>query len=289
MARSRIHLALFAVAILFSLNYIISKLAVSAFAPLTFGYLRVVGSAIVLMALVRPSIADLTRKDWAKLFAYSMLGVVINQSFFLVGLSLTSAHIAAILMTMIPVFTLADAIVLGRERATLAKIGGIVLAFSGALLVVMREGLGGATKSFLGDWLLIINGFAYALYLVVAKRDMARLAPRRVIAIVFGIASIAMLPVSLHSMINEHWSAIPPRAWLALVLVILGPTVAAYLLNAWALAYTSSSLVAAYTYLQPVLTAGLAAAWLHETISGAAAIAAVMIFTGLYLSGLDSV
>jgi drug/metabolite transporter (DMT)-like permease len=165
------------------------------------------------------------------------------------------------------------------------KIGGILLAFAGALLVVVREGFGGATKSLLGDWLLIINGFAYALYLVVAKRDMARLSPRRVIALVFAIGAVAMLPVSAWSMLHEHWSAIPPRAWLALVLVILGPTVAAYLLNAWALAHTDSSLVAAYTYLQPVLTTGLAAVWLQETINATAVVAVIMIFSGVYLSG----
>lgn len=288
MSRLRIHLALITVAVLFSANYIISKLAVRSFSPLTFGYLRVLGSAIVLNLLLRHrETTPLTRRDWLKLIAYSLLGVVINQSFFLVGLSLTSAHIAAILMTMIPVFTLADAIVLRRERATPAKIAGILLAFSGALLVVMREGFEGASKSLLGDWLLIINGFAYALYLVVAKRDMARLTPRRVIGLVFSIGCVGMLPISAHSLLHENWQAIPPRAWVALVLVILGPTVAAYLLNAWALAHTNSSLVATYTYLQPILTTCLAAVWLNETIGGSTVIAAIMIFAGVYLSGLE--
>ena len=47
----RIHGALTAVAILFSSNYIISKLAMNAFSPMSFAYLRVVGAAIVLSAL----------------------------------------------------------------------------------------------------------------------------------------------------------------------------------------------------------------------------------------------
>ena len=74
-------------------------------------------------------------------------------------------------------------------------------------------------------------------------------------------------------------------AWLALLAVIAGPTVAAYLLNAWALAHTDSSLVATYTYLQPVLTSILAAVFLGEMIQPAAIIAAAMIFAGVYMAG----
>jgi drug/metabolite transporter (DMT)-like permease len=279
-----VHLALLVVTILFSLNYVISKLALGKFSPLTFAYLRVLGSAIVLNALLRNRTV-LTKSDWRAIAGYAMLGVVINQSFFLGGLSLTNAHVAAILMTMIPVFTLAIAILLRRERATAAKIGGIALAFAGALAVVAREGFGGATKSLLGDLLLIGNALAYATYLVVSKRDMARLSPRRVIGLMFAIGSVALLPIASWSLVHEKWSAIPPRAWLALALVIAGPTVAAYLLSAWALAHTDSSLVAAYTYLQPVLTAFLAAMFLKETITPTAIAAAITIFAGVYISG----
>ena len=103
--------------------------------------------------------------------------------------------------------------------------------------------------------------------------------------IVFAIGAILMLPLSAWSMWKEPWAAIPGRAWLALVIVIAGPTVAAYLLNAWALAHTDSSLVATYTYVQPVLTMILAAIFLGETVHPAAIVAAAMIFAGVYLAG----
>jgi drug/metabolite transporter (DMT)-like permease len=285
--RLRVHLALVAVALLFSLNYVASKIGMHAFTPLTFGYLRVLGSAIVLNVLPirqRQRRERLSAADWKRVAGYSLLGVVINQSLFLGGLSLTSAHVAAILMTAIPVFALAAAIVLGRERATAGKVGGIALAFSGALLLVAREGLSGASKSLTGDLMLIGNAFAYALYLVLSKNDMARLGPRRVIARMFAAGSAIMLPLAAWPLLHEPWSTLPGRAWLALALVIAGPTVGAYVLNAWALAHAESSLVAAYTYLQPVATALLAAAVLGERIEGIAVAAAAVIFAGVALS-----
>lgn len=279
-----VHAALTTVAVLFSINYIISKLSMHSFAPMVFAYLRVVGSALILNLLVRDP-EPVSRADSWRLVGFSVLAVVLNQSLFLGGLALTSAHVAAILITMIPVFALGAAILLGYERATVTKIGGIALAAAGALLVVAREGFEGASKSLLGDLMIISNSLCYALYLVLSKPMMARLTARRVIARMFAVGTVLMLPISAWSIAHQDWRHIPGRAWLGLALVIIGPTVAAYLLNAWALANAESSLVAAYSYLQPVVTAILAAIFLGESIRPVAIAAAAMIFGGIYLAG----
>jgi drug/metabolite transporter (DMT)-like permease len=279
----QVHGALLTVAILFSLNYIISKLAMQAFAPLVFAYLRVLGSAILLNIIVHDR-TPLSRPDAWRLAGYSVLAVVLNQSFFLAGLSLTTAHVAAILITTIPAFALGAAMILGRERATAGKVGGIALAAAGALLVVAREGFAGVSKSLVGDLFIIGNSLCYALYLVLSKPMMGRLSARRVIAWMFALAAVLMLPLCAVPMLRQNWH-VPPRAWIGLVLVILGPTVAAYLLNAWALASAESSLVATYSYVQPVVTIVLAALFLGETVRPVAIVAAMMIFSGIYLSG----
>src|ERR1700738_2576673 len=128
-AALRVHGALTLVAILFSSNYIISKLAMNSFSPLTFAYLRVLGAAIVLNAILvlsgAPRGADAPLSgELGRLTLYSILGVALNQTLFLAGLALTSAHVAAILITSIPIFALGAAMIMGRERGTPAKIGG---------------------------------------------------------------------------------------------------------------------------------------------------------------------
>jgi drug/metabolite transporter (DMT)-like permease len=282
----RVHAALTTVALLFSANYIISKLAMRTFNPLVFAYLRVVGSAIVLNLIIHERApAELTRRDAWQLVGFSILGVVINQTFFLTGLHYTSANVAAILITIIPVFALGAAIVVGRERATAAKIGGIALAAAGALLVVGREGFSGTAKSLVGDLLIICNSLSFALYLVLSKPMMARVSARRVVARMFAVACLLMLPIAAWPLAHENWAAVPAQSWIALALVIVGPTVAAYLINAWALRHADSSLVAAYTYLQPVITVILAAFFLGETLRPVVVAAAAMIFAGVYVSG----
>ena len=281
----RVHLALFTVAVLFSVNYIISKLAMNAFHPLAFAYLRILGSAIVMQFVLPHDRAPMTKADSRALIGFAMLAVVLNQTFFLTGLAFSSAHIAAILITTIPVFALGAAIALGRERGTVMKVGGIALAAAGALTVVGGEELEGTQRSLIGAIMIVLNSLSYALYLVLSKPMMSRLSARRVIRRMFVLSSMLMLPIAAYPLWQQHWSDIPPRAWIALLLVIAGPTVAAYMLNAWALTHAESSLVAAYTYVQPFLTAILAAVYLHERIRPIVIVAAAMIFAGVYMAG----
>jgi drug/metabolite transporter (DMT)-like permease len=283
---ARVHLALLTVAALFSLNYIVSKVAMRAFNPIAFAYLRVLGAALVMQFVLPRDRTPMSKTDERALIGFAILGVVLNQTLFLAGLAFTSAHIAAILITAMPVFALGAAIVVGRERATAMKIGGILFAAAGALLVVGFEGVEGTTRSLIGAILIIINSLSFAMYLVLSKPMMARLTARRVIRRMFVVSAIVMIPIAAFPLARQTWTMIPREAWLGLAFVIMGPSVVAYLLNAWALTHAESSLVATYTYVQPVLTAILAAAFLHEHIKRTVIVAAAMIFAGVYLAGL---
>ncbi|HEX2121877.1 MAG TPA: DMT family transporter, partial [Thermoanaerobaculia bacterium] len=282
-----VHAALFTVALLFSLNYIISKLGMREFSPLSFAWVRVAGAAAIL-ALVMRDAERLSREDSRRVAWFAVLGVAVNATLFLVGLSMTTVQVAAVLITTIPVFTLAAAIAVGQERATAARIGGIALAGAGALLVVGGESLVGTWRSFAGAVMIVVNCLSYSLYLVVSKPHMARLSARAVVARMFLVGSLLLLPVAAYSLATEEWASISPNAWLALALVIAGPTVAAYLLQAWALRHAESSMVAAYTYVQPVLASVLGALVLGEQIRPIVVLAAAMIFGGVALAGRAS-
>ena len=275
--------ALLSVAVLFSLNYIISKLGMREFAPLTFAWLRCAGASLLLALFARHE--SIPREDWRQLLLFAVLGVVINQTLFLGGLAFTTVQVAAILVTSTPVFTVAGAILIGQERATVPRIGGIALACAGALLVVGGEGWHGTSRSLIGTVMILVNCVSYAAYLVLSKPYMAEASARAVVARMFSVGTLLMFPIAAPSLWAEEWGAIPPRAWVALVVVILGPTVAAYLLQAWALRHADSSLVAAQTYIQPVLASILGWFVFAEQVRAIVAVAAVMIFAGVWLAG----
>jgi drug/metabolite transporter (DMT)-like permease len=282
-ARARTHAALLSVALLFSLNYIISKLGMNEFAPMTFAWLRCAGAAVLLAFFARGQ--ELPRADRRRLILFAILGVVINQTLFLGGLAFTTVQVAAILVTSTPVFTLAGAILLGQERATASRLGGIALACAGALLVVGGEGWHGTTRSLIGTVMILVNCVSYAAYLVLSKPYMSGASARAVVARMFSVGTLLMLPIAAFSLGTEEWRTISPAAGTALGVVILGPTVAAYLLQAWALRHADSSLVAAQTYIQPLLASLLGWLVFGERIRAIVAVAAAMIFAGVWLAG----
>src|SRR5688572_149907 len=110
MASSRMVLAaLIAVQILFGVNYVVSKIVVGVFPPLVWASIRIIISSAVMVAFALAT----KRKHpvggaqfFVPLIFYALLGTIINQASFLVGLSYTTSTNSAILNTLIPVFTL---------------------------------------------------------------------------------------------------------------------------------------------------------------------------------------
>jgi drug/metabolite transporter (DMT)-like permease len=74
-------------------------------------------------------------------------------------------------------------------------------------------------------------------------------------------------------------------AWFGLIFLILGATILAYLLNAWAMVRVSPVWVGTYIYLQPILTMLISAMVLSGSITPIRVLNALMILTGVYLTG----
>jgi len=264
---------------------VIGKIALATIPPLPFACFRVAGASILLalISLFRTK-EPIARSDRPRFWLLSFLGVSVNQIFFITGLALSTAINAAILMTTIPLLTLGFAIMAGRESAGRRKIAGCVLALGGALVLVGAGRFDWRSDLFLGDVLLMTNACCYSLYLVLSRDLLRKYSAATFIRITFLMGTI---PVSLFAAIpiaRMNFSRVTSLAWACLGAVILFSSVAAYMLNAWALARTHASRVAIFVTLQPVVATALAIVWLGELPTVKAGIAAALIFAGVLLS-----
>jgi drug/metabolite transporter (DMT)-like permease len=279
------HLALIAVQILFGTWAIIGKIALRSFTTTELVALRVGGAAIAFLFL-RGVLGNkpITRKsDYARLALYSLLGVVLNQLLFVKALTLTTAINATLLGTTIPVFALIVGIMLGYERASLNKAFGILLAACGVIYLVnpFRADFSGSNK--LGDMLLIANSLCYGAYIAISKDLLKRYDALTVIGWLFVMASIVTVPFGIISPGTSPAQHIGAGAWLAVLYIIIAPTVGAYYLNGWALARVAPSTVAVYIYFQPLVAFALAPLILGETWNSRTWIASALIFAGVVI------
>lgn len=277
------HLALIAVQLIFGTWPIIGKIALRSLTTPQLVALRVCGAAVAFLVLRRAlgSLRITRKSDFARLALYSLLGVILNQLLFVKALTLTTAINAALLGTTIPVFTLLVGILLGYERPSLNTALGILLAACGVVYLVdpFRADFSGSSK--LGDLLLIGNSLAYGAYIAVSKDLVKRYDALTVISWLFFIAAIGIIPFWFFSSAGTPVQHVGAGAWLAVLYIILVPTVGAYYLNGWALGRVAPSTVAVYIYLQPLIAFALAPLILGEKWNSRTWIASALIFAGV--------
>jgi drug/metabolite transporter (DMT)-like permease len=279
----QIHLALLAAQTGFALFPIFGKLALGAVPPFAFAALRVLGAVLVLDAfrMIRGPREEIRPADRKRLLLYGLLGVSFNQILFILGLSLTTAINTTILTATIPVFTIAAAALLGREKLTTRAAVGIALASAGAWTLLNAQRFVWASANFRGVSLLLLNCLSYSLYLVLSRPILKHYRVATFTATVFRYGAILIVLAALPDLVRLDWAAVPSQAWACVLAVILVCTAIPYLLNSWALARTHASHVAFYVFLQPVITTILAVAFLDERPSPKTALAALLIFLGL--------
>jgi drug/metabolite transporter (DMT)-like permease len=281
----RVHLALLGAQSGFALFPIFGKLAMETIPPMVLAAARVV-AASALLGLVRRLAGGeaIAPEDRKHILLFALLGVSINQVLFILGLSLTTAINTTILTAMIPVYTLLVATLLRRERFTGKAAAGLLLAGTGALLLLKAERFDWKDDDFRGNVLLVANGISYAFYLVLSRPILARY---RVLTVVSGVFAYGTLPIvaaafpALRRFDAERVTAI---GWASLAAVILFCTVLPYFWNSWALARTHASKVAFYIFVQPLIASALAVAILGERLTARTAGAALLILSGLAVS-----
>ncbi len=281
-----VHVALVAIQLLFSSLPIAAKFVLPSLGPAGIVFFRVSGSAVAfgLVHRLRGAERVTDRKDLWGMAGLALIGVVLNQLFFLEGVKRTTAIDTNILITAMPAFTLAIALVLGRERASLAKLGGIALAGVGAVYLINPARMSFDPTSVVGDSLIVVNTSLYAGYLVLSKGLLQRYHPLTVVTHVFLFGAIMVLPMGIIALRPVDLAALPLRALVGLIYIVIFPSFLAYFLSIWALGRTASSLVAMYVYLQPLITAVAAPILLGERVTARAGVAAALIFSGLALA-----
>jgi drug/metabolite transporter (DMT)-like permease len=285
------HVALFMVQVMFGTWPIFGKIALRTLPPTALVAFRIGGGTVAFLILQRimGSVPITSRKDYARLLLYSLLGVALNQFLFVKGLSYTTVINATLLGTTIPIFTLLVCLFLGLDSISLLRIFGIILAAAGVIYLVDPLRADFSADTTLGNILIIANSLSYGAYIAISKNLLKRYGALTVITWIFIFGSFMTLPAGAWSMSeSSSVESAGPFIWLAVLYIILVPTVGAYYLNAWALARVQPSTVAVYIYLQPLIAFILAPLILNEPLNSRTWVAALLIFAGVAIVSRSS-
>lgn len=272
--------------LIFGANYWIAKGLMPGYLnPFQLVMIRIAGATLIFWLLgltIKPE--KISRKDMITIAVAGIFGTTMNQLFFFVGLNLTTPVDVSIIHVSNPIFVVIFAAIFINEKVTLKKTAGIILGASGAMILILYGNkVNFSSDTFIGNLFALVNMLAYALYLVIIKPVMARYHPFSVMKWVFLAGFVTTLPITFAHLPEISFSGFASQNWLSLIYVVVATTFMAYLLTIYALKHVEASVASFYIYLQPVIVA-IIAFWIgSQSITVSKVIAAVLIFTGVYL------
>lgn len=274
--------------VFWGISFVATKAAVAEISPTALIFGRTAIGTVLLCAILtlrgRPALPP--RGELGPLALMGFVGVAFHQLLQAQALTLTSAVSAGWLIALIPIWSAVLAAVLLRERLGPRKLAGLLAGFVGAALVVTRGRLGGpllALPSTRGDLLLLASTINWALYSVLGHGTIRRLGPTRATAGAMLLGLLMLLPLFVARAGWTDLARLSPRGWGALLFLGVAASALGYLFWYGALERVEASRVAAWLYLEPIVTLAAAVALLGEPIGVATVAGGLVVLAGVLL------
>ena len=269
--------------VLWSTAWIAGKIGLEFTGPLTLLEIRFSAAALVMLLVALLTGARWPRR-WAEYGHLAVAGLLVN------GLTLAalyiginegvSAGVSALIAGLTPLFTALAAGPLFGERIGAARWAGLTVGLLGVALVVVNK-ISFANDGWEGYAITFLALAAFVVGTLYQKRFCGAIDLRTGNLIQFAVAGAAlMVPALRFESLRVEWSEalIASSAWLALVNSIAAVSLLYFLLR-----QGEASRVATLFYLVPPITATMAFAAFHETLSPIAVVGFGLAAAGVYL------
>jgi len=269
-----------ALAAIWGSSFLFIVIALRDLAPSTLILLRMASGALALAVYVR--LAG-HRLSLLRPYAWPLaLLAVINTAvpFFLIawGQQYIDSGLAAIFNASAPLFTALFALPIDRtQRVTGARLAGVVLAFTGVVLLVGFE-LSSGERAVAGGLAIVAAAACYGVGGLYAGRRFVGLPPSLVALGSLAWATLFVLPVGAAQASMLGWES-------ALSVLYLGvaATGVAYLLYFGLIAGAGASKAVLVTYLVPSIALVYGAVFLEETVTAVSLAGLALVLMGVAL------
>lgn len=272
---------------IWSTSFIATKLAYESFAPITLGAARFVIASLLLGILlvakrefVKPSL-----KDLGLISLSGFLGITLYLTMENIGVKLTSASNATLIIASYPAITALLERILYRVKISGMKMAGIAIAMSGVYVLSSVQNSGGGSGQIAGNLILVATGVVWAFYNF-STRTIVNRYPALTLSFYQTLAgTIFFIPLTFFE--RASWQY--PSGFSLGLLLYLGVfcSVLAYMLYNFGLRRLSSATSVALMNLVPIFGVFFSVLILGETVSLGQLAAGAVVIVGVLLSVFD--
>lgn len=285
------HGAIFIANVLYGVNYVAVKQILPEYATWqALAFLRGFGALILLLA-ISPVFKHekIAKKDIGKIAIAGVLGVAINQSLLVWGISLSSPINASIIMTLNPLFVMIFSALYLKFSITKHKVLGIIIGGVGAVILILsaRNAQFDGTHT-VGDIIILCNAILYGAYLVITKPLMKKYDSFTVLKYTFLFGCFPVVFYGAEPTFQINFAEMPMYVYAAIAFVVIGATFLTYLLNIVGLKYVNPTTVSVYIYLQPIVAGIISISIGEDAFSWYKLFSMLLVFIGVYLVTLSN-
>jgi drug/metabolite transporter (DMT)-like permease len=286
--QKKTYLALVLITILWGNSFIAMKHAVQFLAPMELTILRFIPVAVAFAALLMPtqraSFWSMVRKEWPILILLGLTGAVGYNIFVMTGSQRIAAGTTSLIVPSLnPIFTFVLSIIFLKERPTVKKVTGLILASIG-LYVIVRYASGERIDFSYLLYVLVtmMAPLCFAIYTILGKPLVARYPPLQVTG---GAMMAAVIPLLflIDGDLIAKLPTLPATVWLSIAFLSFLCTVFAFVVWFWALQQMEASRIGSFTYLVPLFGVSFSQVILGESITLALIIGGAILLGGVYI------
>lgn len=238
---------------IWAVNVPFVKLLLGNMAPLEISLTRYTIGAIFFigMVLIREKSLRVQWRHLPLLIIAGIVGITLNQIFFVYALENTTSSEVSLLMASTPSFATIFAWLSVQEKIKSNYWLSLPLAVAGVGLIVLTAPGAKLGGNLLGDGLALATSASWAGYTVAIRPLLKHYSIARISAYVLVVGVLTMLPFGWSQMNIDHYTTLPPHLWLTLIYCTFGALVLTNFLWYGGVKHLGAPRTAFYAYLQP--------------------------------------
>jgi len=207
---------------------------------------------------------------------------------FIVGINLTKAANASVMLGTIPIWVALLSQFFTEEKLTLLKSIGVVFAFTGVIFIVIGgdNDISFQSKTFLGDIITIMSAIIWAVYTILSKKYLKFYNSTQFSAFMSLIGFICLSLIGAPFLIKLDWASISTKAYAGAAYSGLLSVGLAYLIWNNGIVKIGAVRTATYQNLVPVLGLVFGVIILDEVLTLFQYIGALSVIAGIVMARL---
>jgi len=256
-SKTRTELLLLFTVLIWALNFTVTKFSLGSVDPMSFNSFRFLLAVITMYLILRRSGEELRvhKGDWPHIIGLGILGHLLYQVLFIIGLDLTYAANGAIMLGTTPVWVaLISRIFMGQTLRWIA-IAGIVTAVVGVWLIMegSATGLTLQAETILGDFTMLLSAVVFGLYTLLSRPLLKRYSPIQLSTLIMLTGGVGVVLAGIPWVVQLDFTEVSAAAWGGIVYSGVLSIAVAYMLWNYGIRSIGSVRTSTFQNLVPVM------------------------------------